>query len=81
MPTGGTPFDRTEPPDDQEAGIDFALTDTQREIREQVLHLCGRFDAAYWLERDRPASFPDTFFARLWPFTRRSRRGLSRRST
>ena len=43
--------------------MDFALTDAQREIREQVLRLCARFDDAYWLERDRTATFPDAFFA------------------
>ena len=45
--------------------MDFALTDTQREIREQVLRLCARFDAAYWLERDRTGTFPEAFFAAM----------------
>ena len=45
--------------------MDFAFTDAQREIREQVLRLCGRFDDAYWLERDRTGSFPDAFFAAI----------------
>jgi len=45
--------------------MDFTLTDAQREIREQVLRLCSRFDDAYWLERDRTATFPDAFFAAM----------------
>jgi acyl-CoA dehydrogenase len=45
--------------------MQFALTDAQREIREQVLRLCSRFDDAYWLERDRTASFPDAFVAAI----------------
>ncbi len=45
--------------------MDFALTDEQQQIREQVLRLCARFDDAYWLERDRTATFPDEFFATM----------------
>jgi acyl-CoA dehydrogenase len=45
--------------------MDFTLTDAQREIREQVLRLCSRFDDAYWLERDRTATFPDAFCAAM----------------
>src|SRR5580658_3646246 len=45
--------------------MDFTLTDAQREIREQVLRLCARFGDDYWLERDRTATFPDTFFAAM----------------
>jgi acyl-CoA dehydrogenase len=45
--------------------MDFALTDQQQQIREEVLKLCGRFDDAYWLERDRTATFPDAFFAAM----------------
>jgi acyl-CoA dehydrogenase len=43
--------------------MDFAMTEAQREIREQILRLCARFDDAYWLERDRTATFPEAFFA------------------
>ncbi len=43
--------------------MDFAMSEAQREIREQILRLCSRFDDAYWLERDRTATFPEAFFA------------------
>ena len=45
--------------------MDFALTDEQQQIRDAVLKLCARFDDAYWLERDRTATFPDAFFAAM----------------
>lgn len=45
--------------------MDFTLTDSQREIREQVLRLCARFDDAYWLDHDRTATFPHEFFAAM----------------
>ncbi len=45
--------------------MDFALTDPQQQIRDEVLKLCARFDDAYWLERDRTATFPDAFFAAM----------------
>lgn len=45
--------------------MDFALTDAQQQIREEVLKLCARFDDAYWLERDRTATFPEAFFAAM----------------
>jgi acyl-CoA dehydrogenase len=45
--------------------MDFALTDAQQQIRDEVLRLCARFDDAYWLERDRSATFPDAFFGAM----------------
>jgi acyl-CoA dehydrogenase len=45
--------------------MDFALTDQQQQIRDEVLKICARFDDAYWLERDRTAAFPDAFFAAM----------------
>jgi len=45
--------------------MDFALTDAQQQIRDEVLRLCARFDDAYWLERDRTATFPETFFVAM----------------
>ena len=45
--------------------MDFALTDEQQQIRDEVLRLCARFDDAYWLERDRSATFPDAFFTAM----------------
>jgi acyl-CoA dehydrogenase len=45
--------------------MDFALTDAQQQIRDEVLKLCARFDDAYWLERDHTATFPDAFFTAM----------------
>src|SRR5580658_7814415 len=42
--------------------MDFALTDAQQQIRDEVLRLCARFDDTYWLERDNTATFPHAFF-------------------
>jgi len=42
--------------------MDFALTDAQQQIRDQILRICGGFDDTYWLERDRTATFPNDFF-------------------
>ncbi len=43
--------------------MDFSLSPEQRAIRHAVLQLCARFDAQYWLERDRAGGFPDEFHA------------------
>ncbi len=42
--------------------MDFALTDAQQQIRDEVLRLCAQFDDTYWLERDNTATFPHEFF-------------------
>jgi acyl-CoA dehydrogenase len=42
--------------------MDFALTEPQQQIRDQILRICIRFDDTYWLERDRDAVFPHAFF-------------------
>ena len=42
--------------------MDFALTDAQQQIRDQVLRVCAKFDDTYWLERDNTATFPHAFF-------------------
>ena len=42
--------------------MDFALTDAQQQIRNEVLRLCAQFDDRYWLERDATATFPNEFF-------------------
>src|SRR6202162_1870844 len=42
--------------------MDFARTDAQQQIRDEVLRLCARFDDTYWLERDNTATFPHAFF-------------------
>ena len=38
--------------------MDFALTEAQQQIRDQVLRICARFDDTYWLERDRDGDLP-----------------------
>jgi acyl-CoA dehydrogenase len=42
--------------------MNFALTEDQRNIRNEIEKLCTRFDDAYWLERDRSATFPEDFY-------------------
>lgn len=41
--------------------MDFRLTPEQEAIREAVLRICEKFDADYWLERDRLGGFPMDF--------------------
>ena len=45
--------------------MDFSFSPEQRAIRHAVLQLCARFDAQYWLERDRAGGFPDAFHAAI----------------
>ncbi len=45
--------------------MDFALTEPQQAIRDQMLRVCARFEDTYWLERDRDAVFPHAFFNAL----------------
>jgi acyl-CoA dehydrogenase len=45
--------------------VDFALTEDQRSIRENVLQHCGQFSDDYWLARDRDGVFPDDFYAAM----------------
>lgn len=42
--------------------MDFSLSPDQLAIREAVTKLCERFDAQYWLERDRDGGFPEDFY-------------------
>lgn len=41
--------------------MDFSYSDTQREIREAVFHLCSRFDDAYWRGCDATKAYPEEF--------------------
>src|SRR5881227_3327251 len=41
--------------------MDFALTPEQERIREAITKLCERFDADYWLARDKDGEFPRDF--------------------
>lgn len=41
--------------------MDFSFTAEQLAIHDAIAKLCDRFDAQYWLERDRDGGFPDDF--------------------
>ena len=41
------------------------LTESQREVREEVGEICAEFDAAYWRERDAAGEYPHEFVDRL----------------
>jgi acyl-CoA dehydrogenase len=43
--------------------VDFSLSDDQVAIGSAIAALCARFDAQYWLERDRAGEFPHDFHA------------------
>ncbi len=42
--------------------MDFALSDVQQQIRDEILRLCGKFDEAYWLRHENEAKFPIEFY-------------------
>jgi acyl-CoA dehydrogenase len=42
--------------------MDFSFTPDQLAIRDAIAKLCSRFDAQYWLERDRNGGFPEDFY-------------------
>jgi len=42
--------------------MDFSFTADQLAIKEAIAKLCARFDAQYWLERDRNGGFPEDFY-------------------
>jgi acyl-CoA dehydrogenase len=41
--------------------MDFALTASQEAIRDAIKKVCGDFDDAYWLKKDREGGFPHDF--------------------
>ena len=43
--------------------MDFALSDAQEAIRDSVSRLCEKYDAGYWLTRDREGGMPEDFIA------------------
>ncbi len=45
--------------------MDFALTEDQIAIRDAVGRICEKFDADYWLTRDREGGFPTDFYDAL----------------
>jgi acyl-CoA dehydrogenase len=42
--------------------MDFSFSAEQLAIKEAIAKLCARFDAQYWLERDRHGGFPEDFY-------------------
>lgn len=42
--------------------MDFSFTSDQQSIVDSVAKLCERFDAQYWLDRDRAGGFPEDFY-------------------
>ena len=42
--------------------MSYEFTDEQRQIREAVLKMCGRFGDDYWLDHDRSGVFPEEFY-------------------
>ncbi|TPG53818.1 acyl-CoA dehydrogenase [Roseomonas nepalensis] len=45
--------------------MNFALSPEQEAIRDGVARVCARFDADYWLRRDRSGEFPLDFHAAI----------------
>lgn len=45
--------------------MDFSITPEQQSIREAVLRICEKFDADYWLQKDRHGGFPLDFHAAI----------------
>jgi len=41
--------------------MDFSLTQDQEAIRSAIQRICARFDADYWLAKDREGGFPHDF--------------------
>ncbi|HEV8646926.1 MAG TPA: acyl-CoA dehydrogenase family protein [Burkholderiales bacterium] len=42
--------------------MDFSFSAEQLAIKDAIAKLCARFDAHYWLERDRNGGFPEDFY-------------------
>jgi len=45
--------------------MDFEFTAEQRAIRDAIERVCSRFDAGYWLQKDRDGGFPHEFHAAI----------------
>src|SRR5919198_3626249 len=41
--------------------MDFALNEQQESIRAAIEKICARFDADYWLAKDKDGGFPHDF--------------------
>ena len=42
--------------------MDFAFTEDQLAIKENVARLCAQFDDKYWLKKDKEGGFPNDFY-------------------
>ena len=45
--------------------MEFALTEAQEQIRQEILRQCARFGDEYWLAKEREAVFPHEFYAAM----------------
>jgi acyl-CoA dehydrogenase len=45
--------------------MEFALTEAQEQIRQEILRQCARFGDDYWLGKEREAVFPHEFYAAM----------------
>jgi acyl-CoA dehydrogenase len=45
--------------------MEFALTEAQEQIRQEILRQCARFGDDYWLAKEREAVFPHEFYAAM----------------
>ncbi len=45
--------------------MNFQITDDQESIKASIEKICTRFDARYWLEKDKHGGFPNDFVAAL----------------
>ncbi|KAB2853829.1 MAG: acyl-CoA dehydrogenase, partial [Bauldia sp.] len=42
--------------------MDFSLSEEQEQVRAAIARICARFDADYWLRKDREGGFPEDFY-------------------
>lgn len=45
--------------------MEFALSEAQEQIRQEILRQCARFGDEYWLAKERAAQFPEEFYAAM----------------
>jgi len=45
--------------------VDFEFSEDQRAIRDAIERVCARFNADYWLKKDRDGGFPHEFHAAI----------------
>jgi acyl-CoA dehydrogenase len=54
-------FDRESPAPFGDSVVDFSFSEQQEAIRAAIEKICARFDADYWLNKDRDGGFPADF--------------------